>query len=147
MEARMNTRLKTSLALGAAVLLSAVAAALSGGGSGFDLSWHSIDGSGGGTSAGAGFQLAGTIGQSGAGAMSGGGYALVGGFWAVDAQPAMPCPGDIDGDGAVDVEDLVQVVIGWGVCPPAPCPADTSGDGVVAVEDLVTVILTWGTCP
>jgi hypothetical protein len=27
------------------------------------------------------------------------------------------CPGDTNGDGVVDVDDLVEVILGWGVCP------------------------------
>jgi hypothetical protein len=27
------------------------------------------------------------------------------------------CPGDTNGDGAVDVDDLVEVILGWGMCP------------------------------
>jgi hypothetical protein len=53
--------------------------------------------------------------------------------------------GDVDGDGVVNVEDLVAVVLAWGPCPepPAPCPADLDGDGSVDVEDLTAVILHW----
>lgn len=51
-------------------------------------------------------------------------------------------PGDVNGDGVVDVEDLVQVILDWGPCPP-PCPSDLNGDGEVDVEDLVAVILNW----
>ncbi len=50
-------------------------------GSGYDLTWSTIDG-GGGASAASGYALVGTAGQPDAGAvMSGGGYTLVGGFW------------------------------------------------------------------
>ena len=47
---------------------------------GYELPWFAVDG-GGGESAGGGFTLAGTAGQSDADALSGGGYTLVGGFW------------------------------------------------------------------
>ena len=30
---------------------------------------------------------------------------------------AESCPGDLTGDGAVDVQDLVQLVLAWGICP------------------------------
>ncbi len=32
--------------------------------------------------------------------------------------PGMPgdCPGDVDGDGDVDVHDLVTLLTGWGSC-------------------------------
>jgi hypothetical protein len=32
-------------------------------------------------------------------------------------------------------------------CAPASCPADTNGDGAVDVDDLNTVIVGWGMCP
>jgi hypothetical protein len=54
-------------------------------------------------------------------------------------------PGDVTGDGIVDVQDLVEVVLQWGDCPAQPevCPADTNDDGVVDVEDLVNVVVNW----
>ena len=56
---------------------------------------------------------------------------------------------DIDGDGAVNVNDLLAVVGAWGPCPqpPQPCPADIAPlgapDGVVNVNDLLHVISNW----
>jgi hypothetical protein len=47
----------------------------------YDLSWNTVDGGGTTVSAGSGYRLGGTIGQSDAGLMTGGGYALAGGFW------------------------------------------------------------------
>src|SRR5690606_10935039 len=36
-----------------------------------------------------------------------------------------PCPGDLDGNGAVDVQDLLLMLAAWGNCPnPNNCPAD-----------------------
>jgi hypothetical protein len=58
-----------------------------------------------------------------------------------------------DGDGAVNVDDLLMVINSWGACPadPAPCPADLApqpdGDNVVNVDDLLAVINEWGPCP
>ena len=49
-------------------------------GSGYDLTWSTLDG-GGGSSSGDGYSLSGTIGQADAGTLSGGGYTLNGGFW------------------------------------------------------------------
>ena len=58
-----------------------------------------------------------------------------------------PCSGDVNNDGLIDVDDLIAVIVAWGLCPVgAPCPADVNGDGVVNVDDLVEVILDWGTC-
>jgi hypothetical protein len=56
----------------------------------------------------------------------------------------VPCTGDVDGDGAVAVGDLVAVILAWGPC--AGCAADVNGDGTVDVQDLVEVILHWGPC-
>jgi hypothetical protein len=57
---------------------------------------------------------------------------------------AEPCPADTDGSGAVDVDDLVAVILAWGPC--VECPADIDDSGTVDVDDLVAVILGWGPC-
>jgi hypothetical protein len=54
------------------------------------------------------------------------------------------CPGDLDGNGAVDVQDLVDLILSWGPC--AGCAADLDGDDAVGVTDLVALILAWGPC-
>jgi hypothetical protein len=59
----------------------------------------------------------------------------------------VPQPGyDTDGNGVVNVDDLINVILAWGQCPPAPaaCPEDTDCDGHVDVDDLINVILHWG---
>lgn len=48
---------------------------------------------------------------------------------------------DINGDGLVDVEDLLQLLAAWGSIGG---PADVNGDGVVDVEDLLLVLAAWG---
>ena len=60
-----------------------------------------------------------------------------------ERQP-VACPADLDGSGVVDVDDLVAVILDWGVC--GACPTDVDGSGVVDVDDLVAVILAWGDC-
>jgi hypothetical protein len=57
----------------------------------------------------------------------------------------IPCPWDLDGDGNVNVVDLLIVIASWGPC--AGCPADFSGDGFVNVVDLLALIGNWGPCP
>jgi hypothetical protein len=53
-------------------------------------------------------------------------------------------PGDITGDGVVNVDDLLTLITAWGPCvPPASCPADLNGDGIVNVDDLLMVINHW----
>jgi hypothetical protein len=54
------------------------------------------------------------------------------------------CLGDTNGDGEVNVEDLVNVIVAWG---PADAAADVNDDGSVDVADLVIVLLAWGACP
>ena len=56
----------------------------------------------------------------------------------------VPSP-DVNGDGCVDVLDLLDVIAGWGTAGPY---ADVNCDGVVDVLDLLDVIAAWGTgCP
>lgn len=65
------------------------------------------------------------------------------------------CPADINHSGAVNVDDLLAVINGWGPCPapPTSCPADIApagppqGNGQVNVDDLLAVINGWGPCP
>jgi hypothetical protein len=55
-------------------------------------------------------------------------------------------PGDVTGDGAVDVDDLLAVIAAWGSCPPpgpGSCPADLDADGAVSLNDLLIVINNW----
>jgi len=55
-------------------------------------------------------------------------------------------PGDLNGDGVVDVNDLLIVITQWGACPasPAMCTGDANHDSVVDVNDLLIVITNWG---
>jgi len=66
------------------------------------------------------------------------------------------CTGDIVVNNAVNVDDLLAVINGWGPCIPAQtCPADIAPvgglcphpDNVVNVDDLLMVINSWGCCP
>ena len=55
--------------------------------------------------------------------------------------------GDLNGDGIVNVRDLLALLAAWGACdepcPPA-CMGDTNGDCVVNWIDLVTLLSNWG---
>lgn len=53
-----------------------------------------------------------------------------------------PRAGDVDGNGMVNVADLLGVITSWGDCP--CCAADIDGNDRVDVADLLTVITTWG---
>ena len=50
-------------------------------------------------------------------------------------------PGDVNGDGLVNVTDILAVMDTWGVCE--GCPADLNNDGIVDVVDLLEVVGNW----
>lgn len=68
------------------------------------------------------------------------------GFARYEGCEAKGVPGDVNGDGSVNVADLLAVISSWGACPtpPAACPADVDHSGVVGVADLLMVIGNWG---
>jgi hypothetical protein len=55
--------------------------------------------------------------------------------------------GDLNGDGIVNVRDLLALLAAWGVCddpcPPA-CSGDTNFDCTVNWVDLLTLLSNWG---
>jgi hypothetical protein len=55
------------------------------------------------------------------------------------------CPADLNGDGVVDVLDMIELLDAWGPNPRS-C-ADLNGDGVVDVLDLNILLDQWGPCP
>ena len=55
---------------------------------------------------------------------------------------ANPCPGDIDGDGAVDVTDILITIGNWG----GSGDGDINDDGVVDVSDILALVASWGPC-
>jgi hypothetical protein len=72
-----------------------------------------------------------------------------GGSWVFQSiiehlEPTTSCAADCTGDGVVNVDDLLAVIVAWGAVGAAE---DISGDGVVGVDDLTMVILAWGACP
>lgn len=58
------------------------------------------------------------------------------------------CDRDLDGNGTINVADLLGVIRQWGACPasPAPCGGDVIQNEVVNVQDLLAVIQSWGPC-
>jgi hypothetical protein len=54
------------------------------------------------------------------------------------------CP-DINGDGYVDVLDLLFVISDWNTCT-GNCPGDVNDDGTVDINDLLIVVAAWGPC-
>jgi hypothetical protein len=54
-----------------------------------------------------------------------------------------PCDGDLDGNGGVDVKDILAVLAAFGSSDES---GDANGDGVVDVNDMLLVISNWGDC-
>jgi hypothetical protein len=57
--------------------------------------------------------------------------------------PTEPCEGDTNGDGTVNVTDLLAAISDWGL---ANSPADINDDGIVNVTDLLDIVGSWGPC-
>ncbi len=67
-------------------------------------------------------------------------------FLATTTIDVQPCTGDLNGDGTVDVSDLLILLGDWGPCPPGTCDADLNDNGVVDVSDLLILLAEWGDC-
>jgi len=52
------------------------------------------------------------------------------------------CSGDANGDGTVDVGDVLAVIDQWG----GSGSGDVNGDGTVNVSDVLLIVGNWGTC-
>ncbi len=59
------------------------------------------------------------------------------------------CPADVNGDGAINVLDLIDLLLCFGQPANPPCDtADINGDGATNVLDLIDLLLAFGTaCP
>jgi hypothetical protein len=54
---------------------------------------------------------------------------------------------DIDGNGVVNIVDLLALLGSWGECGrpcPPSCPGDLDGDCAVAITDLLALLAAWG---
>jgi predicted outer membrane repeat protein len=61
----------------------------------------------------------------------------------VNINGEVACAEDVNGDGAVDVSDLLLVIGAWGASGGAE---DIDGSGTVDVSDLLMLIAAWGSC-
>lgn len=50
--------------------------------------------------------------------------------------------GDVNGDGIVNVQDLLMIISAFGSCP--DCPEDLDGDGLAGASDILIVLANWG---
>ncbi|MEE2906418.1 MAG: dockerin type I domain-containing protein [Planctomycetota bacterium] len=60
-------------------------------------------------------------------------------FAFIETEPT--CPGDVDGNGTVDVSDVLQVIAAWAS---DDSDADLNGDGTVNVDDMLLVLGGFG---
>jgi hypothetical protein len=65
--------------------------------------------------------------------------------WVMSVGLVDACQGDTDGDGDVDVVDLVHVILDWNTDGSA-LGGDVDGDGTVALSDLMLVASNIGLC-
>ena len=54
----------------------------------------------------------------------------------------LPCAADFDGDGIVNVNDILQMISQWG----GTGRTDINGDSIVNVSDILSLIDAWGNC-
>jgi predicted outer membrane repeat protein len=60
------------------------------------------------------------------------------------ADDCADCEGDANGDGVVNIVDLLGAVGDWGFCD--GCEYDIDGNGVVDVTDVLLIVGNWGNC-
>ena len=57
------------------------------------------------------------------------------------------CPADLNGNGTVDISDLLVAIANFGICgDPGNCPSDLNGNGFVEINDLLAMIDAFGAC-
>jgi hypothetical protein len=64
-------------------------------------------------------------------------------FNACEDQTNLACPGDVDGDLVVTVNDILNVLSEFGCL--SGCTNDINGDGAVNVADVLLVLSAFGT--
>ncbi|MHC4219714.1 MAG: hypothetical protein ACYSU7_14835, partial [Planctomycetota bacterium] len=58
------------------------------------------------------------------------------------AAGGVECPGDVNADGVVNVNDFLQLLAEWGCA--TGCASDINNDGVVNVNDFLALLADWG---
>ncbi len=65
-----------------------------------------------------------------------------GAYTSIFLSQSPPCAGDLDNSGGIDVNDILQVISGWGTAD-----GDVNGDGFTGVLDLLLLLDRYGDCP
>ncbi len=61
--------------------------------------------------------------------------------------PSPPCEGDFNGDGFVNILDMLDMLANWGACPAgSSCPWDLNGDDEINIVDFLGLFQVWGVC-
>jgi hypothetical protein len=67
--------------------------------------------------------------------------------WVATLSPLPPCPGDLNSDGAVSLQDLAILLAHFGSAA-GPGDGDLDDDGDVDLQDLANLLANFGTtCP
>ena len=66
------------------------------------------------------------------------------GWMSCDEVSCQDCPEDVDGNGSIDVDDLLSLLSTYGQSC-ADCPQDVNGSGAVDVDDLLQLLGVYGT--
>lgn len=61
-----------------------------------------------------------------------------------EIDPTPTCPADLNGDGVVDVSDMLLLLGSWGPC--TGCDEDITGNNEVGISDLLELLAQWGAC-
>lgn len=110
----------------------------------YEMTWQTIDNGGGVIVSGDIYMLVGTFGQPDAGPkLAGGIYELRGGFWA-GVKTSPPCPGDLNSDAVVDLNDLAILLGNYGATGATMEQGDLNGDTNVDLSDLAILLSHYG---
>jgi len=72
-------------------------------------------------------------------------YGSLGLYRITVSLPSCGCVGDLDGNGAVEITDFLDLLAAWGPC--VGCPQDLDGDDTVGLTDFLALLAAWGPCP
>ena len=56
------------------------------------------------------------------------------------------CTYDGNGNGEIDIEDLLEILAAWGMTQGYPGALDGFCDGIITIQDLLALLAAWGPC-